>query len=96
MSARHDIEADLADAIERDHLVIDFEPVARADDGRVVAQQASVRWPHRGHEFSERDRLEEAAARLGIAGLLGDHLIDRSARTPLGPADDERRRSRTS
>ena len=43
---RHDLKEELAKAIEREQMVVQYQPIVALDTGRIVAAEALVRWEH--------------------------------------------------
>src|SRR3954454_88942 len=50
MLRRHDLKEDLAKAVERGEIVVEYQPIVELETGRIVAAEALVRWeqPVRG------------------------------------------------
>ena len=43
---RHDFKEELAKAIEREQMIVQYQPIVALDTGRIVAAEALVRWEH--------------------------------------------------
>lgn len=62
------VEAELHRALERDELQIRYAPIAAALNGRVIANEIFVHWPHRDGEIA----AEEFVAVAETSGLMAE------------------------
>ena len=46
MLRRHDLKEELAKAIEREEIVVEYQPIVSLETGRISAAEALVRWEH--------------------------------------------------
>ena len=46
MLRRHDVKEELAEAIEREQIVVQYQPIVSLETGRICAAEALVRWDH--------------------------------------------------
>ena len=46
MLRRHDVKEELAKAIEREEIVVEYQPIVSLETGRISAAEALVRWQH--------------------------------------------------
>ena len=46
MLRRHDLKEELARAIEREQIVVEYQPIVSLETGRIGAAEALVRWQH--------------------------------------------------
>lgn len=67
--------ADLKRAIERDELMLRFQPKVALADQRLVGVEALVRWEHRKHGFLSPDEFIGLAERSRMIGLLTQWVL---------------------
>ena len=75
-----EMEGELRQAIERDEIVILYQPIVRLEDKAIAGFEALVRWEH-----PRRGRLNAAefiplAERTGLINELGMYVLERTAR----------------
>lgn len=69
---------ELARAIERDELVLHFQPQVGLCAGRVLGVESLVRWQHPEHGLLPPVAFIPAAERTGLIRLLTVHVLDRA------------------
>ena len=74
------IVADLVRAVERDELLLHYQPKVRCADGAVTGVEALVRWIHPEHGFMRPDEFIRLAESSGNVSLLSDWVMDRAVR----------------
>ena len=74
------IVADLVRAVERDELVLHYQPKVRCRDGAATGVEALVRWIHPEHGFMPPDEFIRLAESSGNVSLLSDWVMDRAVR----------------
>lgn len=75
-----ELRADLAVAIERRELRLEFQPVVRLGGGQVAGAEALVRWRHpRRGTIAPNDFLP-LAEEAGLIDGIGDFVLDQAAR----------------
>lgn len=77
---RIDLEAGLRKALERDELVVYFQPVCTMDDGRIVGAEALVRWDHPTRGLLAPVHFIGLAEDTGLILPLGRIVLDRACR----------------
>lgn len=79
--ARHRLElaSDLHQALTERRLAIDYQPVTELASGAVVAVEAVVCWSRQGELISDGELLE-IAEDAGVAGQIGDWVLDEACR----------------
>ena len=77
---RIDLEAGLRKALERDELVVYFQPVCALDDGRIVGAEALVRWEHPTRGLLAPAHFIGLAEDTGLILPLGRVVLDRACR----------------
>jgi diguanylate cyclase (GGDEF)-like protein len=73
-------ESDLRLGIERGEFHLCYQPIVRADTGRIVAAEALVRWHHPTRGALGADQFVPHSERAGLITLLGDWVLVCAAR----------------
>jgi EAL domain-containing protein (putative c-di-GMP-specific phosphodiesterase class I) len=69
------LEADLRAAVDGGQLVVVYQPIVSADDGRCTAVEALVRWAHPTRGLLAPPQFLDAAERTGLIIPLGEHVL---------------------
>ena len=77
---RLQLEAALSRAIERDELVLHFQPRVEAHGGRTASVEALLRWNRNGQGLVPPGEFIPAAERSGLILSLGNWVIDQACR----------------
>ena len=77
---RVEVELDLLAAIERDELVVHYQPVLDLGTGRITGAEALVRWDHPTRGLLGPDHFITVAEESGAIEALGRHVLDRAVR----------------
>jgi diguanylate cyclase (GGDEF)-like protein/PAS domain S-box-containing protein len=77
-------ESELRRALERDELVVHYQPVIDLEEGRVAAVEALVRWQHPRRGLLEPVDFIGAAEDTGLILPLGDAVLTKACRDVAG------------
>ncbi len=72
---RHDFKEELAKAIEREQMVVQYQPIVALDTGRIVAAEALVRWEHPVRGLVPPAEFVPLAEETGLIVALGRHVM---------------------
>ena len=72
---RLQLETDLRKAVERNELLLHYQPQVDTRTGDVVGAEALLRWQHPQHGFIPPDKFVPLAEELGLIGRLGDWVL---------------------
>jgi diguanylate cyclase (GGDEF)-like protein len=75
MLRRHDLKEDLARAVEREEIVVEYQPIVSLQTGRIVAAEALVRWQHPVRGRIPPSEFVPLAESTGQIRALGRHVL---------------------
>ncbi len=73
---RHGLKEELRLAIERDQLTLYFQPIVDLDTGRLVAEEALVRWEHPRRGLVGPSEFVPLAEETGLILSLGQYVLE--------------------
>jgi diguanylate cyclase (GGDEF)-like protein len=76
--SRHEFKADLHRALERDELVLHYQPMFEIPSGDVVAAEALLRWRHPRHGLVQPASFIPLAEETGLIAPIGAWVMERS------------------
>ena len=74
------LENELRDAVQKDQLVVYFQPKVKMQDGGVAGAGALVRWQHPTAGLLAPGAFIEAAEECGLIGEIGDWVLRKACR----------------
>ncbi len=86
--ARLELEAALSRAVERDELLLHYQPKVAAADGRLAGMEALLRWQRGGSEMVPPCRFIPVAERSSVILRIGAWVIDQACRQLRNWLDD--------
>jgi diguanylate cyclase (GGDEF)-like protein/PAS domain S-box-containing protein len=73
--ARLQIESDLRWAVEREELLVEYQPIVAAADGAVVGFEALARWGRPEHGLVLPEEFIPVAEETGLIATLGERIL---------------------
>lgn len=73
---QHALENELREAVKENRLELYFQPVCRAEDGRITSYEALLRWPHDRQGLLHPDMFMDALADTGLCTRTSDWILD--------------------
>jgi diguanylate cyclase (GGDEF)-like protein len=80
MLRRHDVKADLAKAIERDQIVVEYQPIVSLETGRINAAEALVRWQDPARGMVGPSEFITLAEQTGLIRAIGRQVLIQACR----------------
>ena len=80
MLRRHDLKEDLTRAIEREEIVVEYQPIVSLRTGRIAAAEALVRWEHPVRGRIPPSEFVPLAESTGQIRALGRHVLGEACR----------------
>ena len=84
LAARLGLESSLQRALERDELRALYQPIVELESGRVVKQEALIRWLRPGNGMVPPDEFIEVAEETGLIAPIGEWMLNRATRDAAG------------
>jgi diguanylate cyclase (GGDEF)-like protein len=76
--SRHEFKADLHRALERDELVVHYQPMFETPSGEVAAAEALLRWRHPRHGLIQPSDFIGLAEETGLIAPIGRWVLERA------------------
>jgi EAL domain-containing protein (putative c-di-GMP-specific phosphodiesterase class I) len=77
---RHGLKEELQRAVEREEVVVEYQPIVALATDEVVAAEALVRWNHPGRGRLLPSEFVPLAEETGLIVALGQHVLEESCR----------------
>jgi EAL domain-containing protein (putative c-di-GMP-specific phosphodiesterase class I) len=76
----HDVREELAKAIEREEIVVEYQPIVSLATGRISAAEALVRWDHPVRGRVAPSEFVPLAEKTGLISVLDRHVLREACR----------------
>ena len=89
MLRRHDVRSELAGAIEREQIVVQYQPIVSLETGRISAAEALVRWQDPVRGMVGPSDFIALAEETGLIRGIGRHVLTEACRQARRWHDEE-------
>jgi diguanylate cyclase (GGDEF)-like protein len=72
---RHGLKEELAKALAREQIVVEYQPIVTLDSGRIAAAEALVRWEHPARGVIEPSEFVPLAEETGLITGIGQFVL---------------------
>jgi diguanylate cyclase (GGDEF)-like protein len=76
----HDVKEELAKAIQREEIVVEYQPIVSLETGRICAAEALVRWEHPIRGRVAPSEFVPLAEETGLISTLDRHVLRQACR----------------
>ena len=80
MLRRHDVKAELARAIEREQIIVQYQPIVSLETGKISAAEALVRWQDPARGLIAPSEFISLAEETGLIRGIGRHVLTEACR----------------
>ncbi|MDP9134364.1 MAG: EAL domain-containing protein [Actinomycetota bacterium] len=80
MLRRHDLKEDLAKAIAREEIIVEYQPIVSLESGRISAAEVLVRWDHPARGRVPPSEFIPLAENTGLIRAVGRHVLGEACR----------------
>ncbi|MEA2421681.1 MAG: hypothetical protein QOF55_780, partial [Thermoleophilaceae bacterium] len=72
---RHDLKEELSKALEREQIVVQYQPIVSLENGRITAAEALVRWEHPARGLVAPGEFVPLAEETGLIVPIGQYVL---------------------